>query len=128
MNTARLRALLLGVPLLIVACKKPQAEGEASLTSAAANEAPIKVQTVPVTEKPMPEHLVLTGTMKASQESQVAADAAGKVTATFVERGQKVKKGDTLAILDARGAALQVSTLNAQSQLAQAQLEQAQRE
>lgn len=131
MNFARSRALLLGalaLPLLIVACKKPQAEGEASLTSASANDAPIKVQTVPVTEKPMPEHLVLTGTLKASQESLVAADAAGKVTATFVERGQKVKKGDTLAILDARGAALQVSTLNAQSQLAQAQLEQAQRE
>ena len=131
MNTARSRALLvgvLGVPLLVMACKKPQAEGEASLTSATANDAPIKVQTVAVAEKPMPEHLVLTGTLKASQESMVAADAAGKVTGTFVERGQKVKKGDTLAILDARGAALQVSTLNAQSQLAQAQLEQAQRE
>jgi membrane fusion protein (multidrug efflux system) len=129
MKYARSRALLVGVlglPLLIMACKKPQAEAE-QLTSAS-NDQPIKVQTVAVVEKAMPEHLVLTGTMKASQESQVAADAAGKVTATFVERGQKVKRGDTLAILDARGAALQVSTLNAQSQLAQAQMEQAQRE
>lgn len=132
MNLARPKALLavaFALPLSMVACKKPAAEGEANLTSAnATNDAPIKVQTVAVAEKPMPEHLVLTGTLKASQESQVAADAAGKVTATFVERGQKVKKGDTLAILDARGAALQVSTLNAQSQLAQANLEQSQRE
>jgi membrane fusion protein (multidrug efflux system) len=130
MKNARSRALLVGVlglPLLLVACKKPQAEAE-QLTAASGSDQPIKVQTVAVVEKPMPEHLVLTGTMKASQESQVAADAAGKVTATFVERGQKVKKGDTLAILDARGAALQVNTLNAQSQLAQAQMEQAQRE
>jgi RND family efflux transporter MFP subunit len=130
MLQARLQALLVGalvLPLSVVACKKPQAEGEAQLTSAG-TDVPVKVQTVAVAEKPMPEHLVLTGTLKANQESQVAADAAGKVTATFVERGQKVKRGDTLAILDARGAALQVNTLNAQSQLAQAQLEQAQRE
>ncbi|MBX3233222.1 MAG: efflux RND transporter periplasmic adaptor subunit [Labilithrix sp.] len=112
-----------------VACKKPpQAEGEAQLTSATSEGTPIKVQSAPVVEKPMPEHLVLTGTLKASQESQVAADGAGKVTATFVERGQHVKQGETLALLDARGANLQVNTLNAQSALAQAQLEQAQRE
>lgn len=131
MHLARLQAPLVGafvLPLLLGACKKPQAEGEAQLTSANANEVPIKVQTTAVAERPMPERLVLTGTLRASQESQVAADAAGKVTATFVERGQSVKRGDTLAILDARGAALTVSTLNAQSQLAQAQLEQAQRE
>lgn len=76
----------------------------------------------------MPEHLVLTGTLRAGQESEVAADAAGKVTKTFVERGDRVKQGDTLAILDARGAAISASAANAQSQLAKAQLEQAERE
>jgi RND family efflux transporter MFP subunit len=117
------------VTLLIVsqavACKKPEAA--AQLTSAN-TEVPIKVQVAPVAQEPMPEHLVLTGTLRASQESDVAADAAGKVTATFVERGQRVKQGDTLAILDARGASITASAANAQSQLARAQLEQAQRE
>lgn len=117
----------LALSALAVACKKPEG-GEAQLTSATTEAPPIKAQTVAIVEKPMPEHLVLTGTLKASQESQVAADGPGKVTATFVERGQRVKQGETLAILDARGASLQVSTLNAQSGLAQAQLEQAQRE
>jgi membrane fusion protein (multidrug efflux system) len=76
----------------------------------------------------MPEHLILTGTLRASQESEVAADAAGKVTATFVERGQRVKQGDTLAILDARGASISASAANAQTELAKATLEQARRE
>jgi RND family efflux transporter MFP subunit len=58
----------------------------------------------------------------------VAADAAGKVTATFVERGQHVKQGDILAVLDARGASISATAANAQTQLAKAQLEQAQRE
>src|SRR5262245_33226705 len=99
-----------------LACKKPEG-GEAQLTSAKA-DLPVKVDTVAVTEQPMPEYLVLTGTLRASQESEVAADAAGKVTATFVERGQRVKQGDTLAILDARGASINVTAANAQSELA----------
>jgi membrane fusion protein (multidrug efflux system) len=76
----------------------------------------------------MPEYLVLTGTLRASEESDVAADASGKVTATLVERGQRVKKGDTLAVLDARGASLTASALAAQTNLAKVQLEEAQRE
>ena len=62
------------------------------------------------------------------RHSEVAADASGKVTATFVERGQKVKQGDTLAILDARGAAISASQAAAQTVLARAQLEQAQKD
>lgn len=119
-------ALLLALATGAAACKKP-GSSEAQLTSATA-EAPVKVQTVAVAERPMPEHLVLTGTLRASQESEVAADAAGKVTATFVERGARVKRGDTLAILDARGASISATAANAQSELAKAQLEQAQRE
>ena len=124
-----MRAAAVGLLILVstqaLACKKPEAT--AQLTSAKA-EVPIKVQTAPVEERPMPEHLVLTGTLRASQESEVAADAAGKVTKTFVERGDRVKQGDTLAILDARGASITATAANAQSQLAKAQLEQAQRE
>jgi membrane fusion protein (multidrug efflux system) len=117
-------ATLIGV--LAAGCSKP--EGKAELTSAKQDSPPIAVQTVVAAERSMPEHLVLTGTLRASQESEVAADAAGKVTATFVERGQAVKKGTTLAVLDSRGAAITATAMTAQSNLAQAQLEQAKRE
>jgi membrane fusion protein (multidrug efflux system) len=111
----------------LLACKKPEG-GEAQLTSAKTEAPPIRVTTVAVVEKPMPEFLVLTGTLKASQESQVAADASGKVTATYVERGQPVKQGDVLAVLDARGASISATAANAQTQLARANLEQAQKD
>lgn len=130
MRTAVFLSSFCGGLLLLAslsACKKPEG-GETQLTSAKTEIPPVKVQTATVVERPMPEFLVLTGTLKASQESEVAADAAGKVTATFVERGQRVKQGDTLAILDARGASITATAMNAQTQLAKAQLEQAQRE
>ena len=121
-------ALLMALGLgFFVSCRKPEG-GDAQLTSAKTEAPPVKVTTVAVVEKPMPEFLVLTGTLKASQESQVAADASGKVTATFVERGQPVKQGDTLAVLDARGASISATAANAQTQLARANLEQAQKD
>jgi membrane fusion protein, multidrug efflux system len=117
---------LLVAGILLGACKKPDPP-KPELTSAQ-QAVPIKVQTTAVVMLPMPEALTLTGSLRASQESDVAADASGKVTQTFVERGQKVKQGDTLAILDARGASITASQAAAQSGLARAQLDQAQKE
>jgi membrane fusion protein (multidrug efflux system) len=64
---------------------------------------------------------VLSGTLIGNEQARVAAGAAGKVIATYVERGQFVKKGAVLARLDprtvqaqAREAAAQLSSLRAQ--------------
>lgn len=127
-----MRAVSLGPLCLLVAfvataaCKKPEASAQTTTTQEAS--APIAVQSTAAVEQPMPELITLTGTLKASQETEVAADATGKVTATFVERGQAVKKGDILAVLDARGASITASAAAAQTGLARAQLEQAQKE
>jgi RND family efflux transporter MFP subunit len=64
----------------------------------------------------VPRVLTLSGTLVGNEQSKVAAGAAGKVLATYVERGQLVKKGAPLARLDAR-------TLRAQAAEAAAQLE-----
>jgi RND family efflux transporter MFP subunit len=112
---------------VLAGCKKPE-QPSAELTSAQQPATTVKVQTTAVVEQPMPEYLTLTGSLRASQESEVAADATGKVTATFVERGQRVKQGDTLAILDARGASITATQAAAQTGLARAQVEQAQKE
>ncbi|MBS2020552.1 MAG: efflux RND transporter periplasmic adaptor subunit [Deltaproteobacteria bacterium] len=125
----RTAALAAGLSLFafVAACKKPD-PSKTDLTSAEGAAPPVKVTTAAVVEQLMPELLVLTGSLRASQESDVAADASGKVTATFVERGQRVKQGETLAILDARGANITATAAAAQSGFARAQLEQAQRE
>jgi membrane fusion protein, multidrug efflux system len=112
--------------LVVAGCKKPD-PSKAELTSAQ-QTAPIRVQTAPIVEQPMPDFLTLTGSLRASQESEVAADASGKVTQTFVERGQRVNKGDSLALLDARGASISATQAAAQTGLARAQVDQAQKE
>ena len=95
-------ALGLALALAVVsACHRaddsssPQASGEATT-------APIHVQTATVSEQPMPEYLTLTGSLHASRQSDIAADANGKVLQALVERGQAVKSGQVIATLDAR--------------------------
>ncbi len=107
-----------------VACKPADAGSGSGAEAAAA----IHVQTAPIAEQPMPEYVTLTGTLRGNQESDVAADAPGKVVQTLVERGQLVKRGQVLVTLDARGAALGANAAEAQSKVAQSMLEQAQRE
>ncbi|MBI5535653.1 MAG: efflux RND transporter periplasmic adaptor subunit [Deltaproteobacteria bacterium] len=84
-------------------------------------ESPVHVETVDVVERPMPEYATLTGTLSAWQQSEIAADAAGKVLATLVERGQKVKKGEVIARLDARTSALASKAAQVQVKLADTQ-------
>lgn len=89
---------------------------------------PVRVQTAPVGEQPMPEYLTVTGSLRAHQQSDIAADANGKILQTLVERGQRVKRGQVLVTLDARAATLGAQAASAQAKVAQSQLEQAQRE
>jgi len=121
---AALAALTCFAALSNVACHKPD-EGASSSSPAAA---PIHVQTAAVAEQPMPEYLTLTGSLHASQQSDIAADASGKVLQALVERGQAVKAGQVIATLDAQSANLSANAAQAQSYMAQSQLQQAQRE
>jgi membrane fusion protein (multidrug efflux system) len=113
-------ALTFAVP----ACKN----SEAAPTSAAKEEPPLHVSTAVASQQPMPEFLTLTGSLLADKQSDIAADASGKVLSTKVERGQSVKQGELLATLDASAAALSASAALAQEQLAKTQAEQAKTE
>jgi len=123
----RLRKLLLlsgAVALALPACK----HSEAAPASGVKEEPPLHVSTAPASERPMPEYLTLTGSLLADKQSDIAADANGKVLSTKVERGQTVKQGDLLATLDASAAALSANAALAQEQLAKTQAEQAKTE
>lgn len=118
----RLVPLLLAVGCGAGACK-PQGGGAPQ-----ASATPIPVHTAQVAERPVPDFVTLTGTLRAFQESDVAADTAGKVMQTFFDRGQPIKKGQVIATLDARGAAIGATIAQAQAKVAENQLEQAKRE
>lgn len=71
----------------------------------------------------MPRELVLTASVVADRQSDLAANANGKVLSTHVERGQRVAAGDVIARLDARLAQFSAKAAAAQSKVAKAHLE-----
>lgn len=83
---------------------------------------------VEVGEAELPNTLLLTGTLKANQESDVAANATGRVLRTMVERGSYVKSGQPVAQLDMRTARLSESEALANMETARTQKAAAQDE
>jgi membrane fusion protein, multidrug efflux system len=128
----RVSASAPSVILAIVLAATPLAchrgDDAAAATEPAGQLATVQAPSTPVTEQPMPRYLTVTGTLRANEESSVAADAMGRVVQTLVERGQRVKRGQVIVTLDATNAALSETTAVAQSKLAQSQLDQAHRE
>jgi membrane fusion protein (multidrug efflux system) len=87
-------------------CDRPTAASTAPLDAKAR---PIKVEQLTVTEQPMPNTVLLAGSLKANQESDLAANASGRVMRTFVERGTYLGRGASIAQLDTRMATLVAS-------------------
>jgi membrane fusion protein (multidrug efflux system) len=77
--------------------------------AADADAPPIAVSLVAVKEVKTPRFVTLSGTLVGSEQAAVAAGAAGKVIATYIERGSVVKKGAVLARLDARAVGAQAA-------------------
>lgn len=112
--------LVSALVVLTVSCKKPQ-EGEGASKEVVVPA--VKVETGEVQAQPMPKYLTLTGSIFADRESEVAANVAGRVASVYVERGQPVKKGQTLAVVDSKAANYQAMAATAQSQAADTQVE-----
>ncbi len=102
---------------MLVACGKKESEG--ALANKAAEAPPVVVKLAAIEQRPMPRFLAVTGSLKAERDTEVAADAAGKVLETFVERGSVVARGDPLVRLDVRTARLGETQARAQAHLAE---------
>jgi RND family efflux transporter MFP subunit len=120
------RFLVLSVAVLSTIATSACRENSASSTSPP--PAPVHVESVVVREQPMPHVLLLTGNLRGQHETDLAANAAGRVLATFVERGAQVKKGDILAKLDIRAASLGAAEAKAAAELARTQADNAKRD
>ncbi|MCC6993301.1 MAG: hypothetical protein IT370_01605, partial [Deltaproteobacteria bacterium] len=81
---AALAASLTSLVTLLASCSS---RSDAQERRDATADPLVKVSTAAVQSRPVPIYLPLTGTLRAERESDVAADSPGKVTATFVERG-----------------------------------------
>lgn len=105
---------------LALACDRSAAREQLDLQE---REDPARaLTTTPASERAMPQQLVLVGTLVADRQSDLAANASGRVLATKVERGQEVKAGDIVVLLDARLAKYSAKAAAANSKAAKAQL------
>jgi RND family efflux transporter MFP subunit len=100
-------------------CKAKEASAAPTPTPAA------HVETALVAEQSVPKLVTLTGTLEAGQRTDLAANASGRVLRTFVERGQRVARGQILATLDTRLSALSLEEAKANAVGATAKLENA---
>jgi membrane fusion protein (multidrug efflux system) len=116
----RLFPILLPLATLLPAlgCTSQKAQ---SAEVRAAKAKPIAVATVAVVERELPNTLLLAGTLKANQESDLAANATGRVMRTMIERGSYVARGQALAQLDVRMAQLSASEADANVETARTQ-------
>ena len=103
------------VPLLVLLAACHGAEDTPAPTVAEATDAVVTVRTVAAVTVPMPTRLPLVGTLIASKQAQVAADTNGVVVETRVERGERVKKGDVLVVIDSRTTGLSAAASAAQA-------------
>lgn len=99
-------ALLLGIPS---GCKKPEPPAVQSQAMPT-----VDVARAEVTEVDAPQTLRLTGTLRGAKETDLAANVAGRVVKTFVERGAEVKQGAVIAEVDVAAAALSLKEAKVQ--------------
>lgn len=121
----------LAAVLFLSACKQAPAEPlspTAEKASSVDAVPPVAVETAEVRHEKVPRYLALTGSVVAEQSSDVAANVSGQVTRTYVERGQPVKKGQVLAMVDSKAATFQAAAATAQSKAAETQVQQAEQD
>lgn len=98
------RVLALAALWLVTAGCRKESKAQGFVPAASAKTIP--VETVMVEERSAPTTLSITGTLEAERRADVAANAAGRIVRTFVERGDRVKAGALMAQLDSRSATL----------------------
>ncbi len=100
--------------LLSTGCKREAMPEE---DTSAANDVSIQAATM----RRVPRQLTVTGILQAEQRTDLAANSTGRVTAVYVEIGQRVGLGAPLAQLDSRGVALNAAEAKANVASASAQ-------
>lgn len=117
MRVAHLLSLAATTALWFAAagCNHSSADDRASAQPPA-----VAVQTAVVSEVEAPVFARLSGSLRGLRETDLAANATGRVLSTSAELGAQVKAGQVLAQLDVRAAAISATEANAQAESARA--------
>ena len=104
--------LILAAALTVTACNADATRGAASAEPAA-----VSVSAITVAEQPIARFIRVSGTLMAQEDAEVAAEVAGRVVATPVERG---------SIVRANGDLIRIASADADAQAREAQANAAQ--
>lgn len=107
----RILAATVLAALAVAACSKPQTPAQPLRT----------VRVVKVEDAAAPARLTFPGEVRARHESRLAFRLGGKIVERRVDVGDRVKRGQVLARLDARDAALNAAQAEAARALAEAE-------
>lgn len=114
--------LIVSIPFVALACKKPAPGATAQPAAEQAPVAALETSFAKISVRKLPAILVSSGTLAADETSEVAAAAPGIVTKVVVDVGTRVKKGDPLVELDRREPSLRGAAASAQAAQARARL------
>jgi multidrug efflux pump subunit AcrA (membrane-fusion protein) len=95
------------------------APSSAAASGAAGNTAPVRVATSRAAEQRIARFIRVTGTLTAQEQADVAAEIAGRIVATPVERGSVVSTGSRLVSIAA--TEVEAQSVEAEANLAQIQ-------
>lgn len=113
---------ILGIVLMMVLGSVCAKQKPAPSLSTASEKIPVVVQTV------IPEDLIesisLIGTIEPSSEIKIFSKIAGRIESLHADKGQKVKAGDKLTVLEHSAISAQVAQAEASLKVFQAQLKQ----
>ncbi|MDO8679590.1 MAG: efflux RND transporter periplasmic adaptor subunit [Acidobacteriota bacterium] len=104
--------VMFATALAVSACNADATRG-----TAAADTAAVSVSAVTVSEQPITRFIRVSGTLMAQEDAEVAAEVAGRVVATPVERGSLVRSNDDL---------IRIASADADAQAREAQANAAQ--
>lgn len=109
-------SLILVAAALVAACNGAGAKAPPPAAAA------ITVTAVAVVEQPIQRFIRVSGTLTAQEDAEVAAEVAGRVVATPVERGSRVAAGDSLIRLAAAEGEAQAAEAQANAAQIEARL------
>ena len=126
------RTLLLAAQLIVggallasAGCVDRQAQKQARETAAVINDPTVEVVVQPAATKTVEQTLLVTGDATTADDTNVGPKATGKLVALFVNDGDRVSAGQTIAQMDTAVLSSQLAQANAQEAQARASLGQA---
>ncbi len=115
---------LILIPAFALACGKSSAETETQKAETE-KEKPVNISVSKTVAREVPAYIQSTGSLVAEETSDIAPKVAGKVVNVYVNVGEFVTRGSTIAKLDDSDARLRVAEAQANVKKAQASVLQA---